>query len=151
MNSGAYVLLVLAAGAAFIAVAAIFLLRLVIRKLGIKELVDEGIVLTENGIEFPRFFFISRARVGYDEIESVELVPFPNKLFLRFKYGPSVSSMPSAAWSGFFRDTVVIKFKSPHFIQYRLFTPSKPEVLVEKLRSKITIHDAFKAAPSTFR
>ncbi len=66
-----------------IAFVTVVLLRFMMRKLGIKELVEEGIVLTETGIEFPRFPFFGRSKASYKEIESVELVPFPKSLMLQ--------------------------------------------------------------------
>ena len=136
MNVGTVILLAVVASVIFVTVLTIFLFRLIVTKLGIRELVEQGIILTESGIEFPRFMFLGRGRVNYSNIESVELVPFPASLTLRLRYSPSVVSMPSARWN-LRRDTVVIKFKSPCTFQYHLFTPNDPAELVNKLKSRI--------------
>src|SRR5690242_14995252 len=99
MNPGASILLPVVAIVAMVAVATVVLMRYVLGKLGIKELVNEGIVLTENGIEFPRFVLMGRSMAGFADIESVELVPFPRSLTLRLRYGPSVSSRPGPGWN----------------------------------------------------
>jgi len=136
MNAGAVILLAIVASLILVTVITIFLFRLIVTKLGIKELVEQGIILTESGIEFPRFMFLGRGRVNYSNIESVELIPFPESLTLRLRYSPSVVSMPCARWN-FRRDTVVIKFKPPCVFQYHLFTPNDPAELVRKLKSRI--------------
>ena len=136
MNAGSLILLAVVASVILVTVVTIFSFRLIITKLGIKELVEQGVILTQSGIEFPRFMFMGKRRVNYCDIESVELVPFPESLTLRLRYSPSVVSMPSARWD-FRRDTIVIKFKSPYIFQYHLFTPNDPAEVVRKLKSRI--------------
>lgn len=101
-----------------------------------EDMVNEGIVLTENGIEFPRFGIMGVSKANYEDIESVELVPFPKSLTLRLRYSPSVISTPSGRWK-FSLGTVVIKFKPPYAFQYHLFTPTDPAQLVKELKSRI--------------
>lgn len=136
MNSG-IILLVILGALVLMGVGIVAVFRFVTRKLGIKELVDEGVLLTDSGIEFPRFPFMRRGRARYDEIESVELVPFPQNLLLRMRYGPSVASNVSAQWLGLFREAVVVKLRPPRLIQYYMFTPSDPVALANELKSRI--------------
>lgn len=119
-----------------VAIAAILLFRFIIRRLGAGEMVNNGIVLTENGIEFSRFLFMGRSKVSYADIESVEIVPFPRNLTLRMRYGPSVASYPGASWN-LYQDTLAIKLKQPCTFQYHLFHPMNPAEVAEKLRSRI--------------
>lgn len=128
--------LIVIASVAIIAVVTLFSFRLIVRKLGVKELIEEGVLLTENGIEFPRFIFAGKCSVEYGDIESVELLHFPQTLLARVRYGPSVSSAPSARWD-FLGDTVMVKLKAPSFIQYYLFTPHDPAGFASKLKSQI--------------
>ena len=93
-------------------------------------------MLTETGIELPRFSLIGRSKASFKKIESVEMVPFPKSLMLRMRYGPSVSSCASARWD-FFRGAVVVKLKPRKLCQNHLFAPSNPEALVQKLKSRI--------------
>jgi hypothetical protein len=136
MNPGTVILFACVICVLFAALATVFLFRRLLKFLGIKELVEQGVVLTEHGIEFPRFIFMGRSKASYGEIESVELVRFPESLTLRARYAPSVASRAGARWD-FRKDTVVIKFKPSHAIQYRLFTPTNPDEFVRKLKTRI--------------
>jgi hypothetical protein len=134
-SSGAFILLVSFVSVAVVALLTITVFRFVIRKLGIKELVEEGIVLTESGIEFPRFMYLGRCKASYQQIESVELVPFPKNLTLRLRYGTLVSS-GAARWNPCL-DTIVIKLKPPCFIECHIVTPSNPTALFERIKSRM--------------
>ena len=133
-----HILIIVGACVVSIAVVSTALFRLLLDKAGTRRLVEEGIVLTEAGIEFPRFFFL-RGKASYEQIAAVEVVPFPKNIFLRLRYGPSVSSTPGARWDGMFSPTLVITFKTgQRSIQHRLFSPSNPSGLAAQLRSRIS-------------
>jgi hypothetical protein len=130
------ILLIAFVSVALVAVIAVTVLRFVSRKLGIEKLVQDGVIMTASGIEFPRFVLMGRSKASYDEIESVEFVPFPKNLLLRMRYGSSVSARVGA---GSCRGTVVVKLRSPRILQsqYHLFEPGDPVAFAKELKSRI--------------
>lgn len=136
MSTRTLILLVVATSVIMVSVTTVFLLRLYVRKFGIEEMVDEGVVLTESGIEFSRFIIFGKRRVNYADIESVEFIPFPNSLFLSLRYGTSVQGHLPGRWN-LFLGTVVVKLKPSYFIRHHLFKPSNPAEFADELRSRI--------------
>jgi hypothetical protein len=136
LSAGALILLLVVASVAIVTNVTLYIFRLVLGSSGTRELVNEGAVLAETGIEFPRFLFCGKWKVSYYEIAGAELVPFPKSLGLRLGY-PSAISFPGGSWD-FRRPTVVLKFKSRPLFPYRLVAPSDPERFVERLNSYIS-------------
>jgi hypothetical protein len=132
--------------AAFIAVVVlvpvltIAALRFVVRWCGIKELVEDGAVLTDSGVEYLRNFMLGRGKIKFSEIESVKLVSCPIAVFwLMFpiRYGFSVQHKGSRLFSDF----VEIKVKrSPRWYEYHfnylLFTPKDGAAWVERFKNR---------------
>ena len=137
MNSGSAILLWMLVVVVAIVLIVKSLFRIFKKKTGVKEMIEEGVILTNKGIEFPRFIFLGRMEVPYSDIESVEFVPFPQSLTLRMRYGPSIASQINGRWLAFFRGAVVVKLKPGHLIQYRLFTPRNPLEVTKELGSRI--------------
>src|SRR6185312_8864353 len=98
MSPGTFILLWVLIGIILVIATVKALFRVLTNKFGNKDLIDEGIVLTQSGIEFPRFLFVGRTKVSYSDIESAKFVPFPESLTLRIRYGPSIKSQVSGRW-----------------------------------------------------
>jgi hypothetical protein len=74
---------------ALIAVLTVTAFRFLVRRCGIKDLIEDGAVLTEDGIEYLRVFMLGRGKIKFNEIESVKLVSFPTamlSLMFPFRY-----------------------------------------------------------------
>jgi hypothetical protein len=135
MNSGALILLMFVGSVTLVAAIAVTLFRFVTRWLGLKQVVEEGVVMTENGLEVLRFFGIGKMNVSYADVESVELLPhFRGPLAtLLFRY------KMSARWIGtrLFHEIVVIKLRGPRLFKYLLSTPKNGPAFVEQLKSRV--------------
>jgi len=109
------------------------------RKHGVTRLMrQEGIVLTENGIEFPVIIppiFLKKIKIQYSDIESVELANWWQTLKRPSRFGTWVIWNRYGCWR--LRDRVVVKIKRPRFVQSWAFTPTNPAEIVEKLRVQI--------------
>jgi hypothetical protein len=137
MNPGALILLMFLGGVALVAVVVTFLFRTIIHKLRLEGVVQEGIIMTESGLEFLRFFGFGKTRVKYADVESVELLPFYKGPIaaLRLRYGMS------ARWIGtrLFNQIVVIKLRGPRMFQYLLATPNDPSGFAQQLKTRIEV------------
>ena len=135
MNSGALILLAFLGSVAVVIVVTVTLFRLVTRSLGLKQVVEEGVVMTENGLEVLGFFGVGKMSVSYADVESVELLPHCRgplaTLLLRYRM--------SARWVGtrLFHEIVVIKLKGPRVFRYLISTPEDGTTFVEQLKSRI--------------
>ena len=129
---------------ALVTVITVTAFRFLVRRSGIKDLIEDGVVLTEDGIEYLRPFLFGRGKIKFKEIESVNMVSYPASLLsLMFpvKYGYSVHR-PSHISFRLFGDLVEIKIKKTprwhefHF-QYLLFTPKNAAAFVEQLKRRL--------------
>jgi hypothetical protein len=126
--------------AALVAVLTLTTFRLLTRWCGTTQLFEDGAVLTDDGIEYLRFCLLGRAKATFDEIESVEFLPFGKALFpiLFFRYGYSLLIIRTRLFS----DCVLVAFRrSPRwfdlYFKYVLFTPKHPADFVEQLKSRL--------------
>src|SRR5208283_1331215 len=96
MHPAITILLICFASAALIAVITVTVMRFFIRLSGRQQLVENGVVLTESGIEYFGFLYTGVRKTPFSEIQSVELVPYYkvliSSLFLR--YGISTRRIP---------------------------------------------------------
>ena len=136
MHFGAFIWLAVVGCLTVIMLLAILLVRLFNKSTNLKAIRNDGLLLTEVGIEFLIFPLMERSKKSYAEIEAVELVRFPASLTLRMRYAPSVASHLGPRWN-FLQDVVVVKLKRPCSIQYHLFTPKDAERVVERIRSRL--------------
>jgi hypothetical protein len=136
------ILVIFFAAVALVAVLTVTTFRFVVRRCGMKDLIENGAVLTDDGVEYLRMFLFGRGKIKFNEIESVKLVSFPVamlSLIFPFRYGFSVHSIRTRLFSDF----VEIKIKKPsrwfefHF-DYLLFTPKDAASFVERLKSRLS-------------
>jgi hypothetical protein len=135
------ILTIFFASIALVAVLTVAAFRFFVRRCGIKDLIEDGAVLTEDGIEYLRVFMFGRGKIKFNEIESVKLISFPIamlSLMFPFKYGLSVHSIRTRLFSDF----VEIKIrKSPRWYEfhfhYLLFTPKNAAAFVEQLKNRL--------------
>jgi hypothetical protein len=132
-NSGFEALLIAFGIPVVVAVSAIYLLRYVTRRTGCQKMYEEGVVMSNYGIEYLWLFGVSRH--SYGEIASVEAVTFTEYLLnlLLFRYGISTMNLPLNP----FKKIVVIRFKNPNPIEFFFFTPKNPSNFVRELRERI--------------
>jgi hypothetical protein len=127
-------------GMVILAMLVLMLFRLLVRYFGIKDLVEDGAVLTEEGIEYLRPFWAGRGKLKLCDIKSARLVSFPRAMLslMFLGYGFSVHSIRSR----FFSDFVELKIRKTakwyefHF-DYLLFTPKDPVAFVEQLNNRL--------------
>jgi len=135
MNPGIVILLIFLGGAALVAVIVLTLFRSFAHLFGLKQVIREGVVLSDNGLEYLGFLWIGKLKASYADVESVEVLPFSKGLasIPAFRYGLS------SHWIGprLFKEIVVIKLKGSRVYKYLLFTPMDPAMFVEQLRSRI--------------
>jgi hypothetical protein len=135
MNPGTVILLVILGSVALITVVTVGAMRFLTRASKSEQLHEDGIVLTEDGIEFLDFCWLGKTKVTYSELESVELIPFHKVLFsmLVFRYGLSLRAIYTRLPGQF----VLVKLKGPRVFTRLLFTPKNPSVFVEQLKARI--------------
>ena len=127
--------MVLVGSVILITIATVAIMRFTMRVSGTKQLHEDGIVVTDNGIEYLDFFWFRRAKASFSDIESVKLLP-SHKAFLSallFNYGFSIRVIHTR----FSKERVLVKLKGPRFFEYLLFTPRNPRFLVEQLSDRI--------------
>jgi hypothetical protein len=136
MNSGTIILLAIIASVIVITVVTVATMRRIIRGSGTQHLHQNGIELTDSGIDFLGLLWAGRRHADYSELESVELISFPAALFslLFFRYGLSLRAIYTRIPYHF----VLIKFKNPRPSQYLLLTPENPALFVAQLRLRIS-------------
>lgn len=135
MNSGAIILVIFLASVAVVAVATLGLFRFISLKLGLKQVFDEGVVLTENGLEYLGFALLWKMRASYADVESVAIVPYFRALIsgIFYRYGMSALWI----WTRPSHQVVVIKLKGRRFYKYILFAPKDASAFVQQLKSRI--------------
>jgi hypothetical protein len=127
-------------GMAVLFTVVLMLFRFLVRFFGIKDVIEDGAVLTEDGVEYLRPFLAGRGKIKFDDIESARVVSFPKAMLLLifFGYGLSVHSIRSR----FLSDFVELKIKKTaqwfefHF-DYLLFTPKNAVAFVEQLKGHL--------------
>ena len=136
MNSGATILLICLGIIVLVTVLTVVTMRLLARKFKVTDLMDGGVRMTQDGIEYLGLHFTGTRRKTFSEIRSVELVPFYKALVLAasFRNGISVGWIPP----NFFGEIIVIKLKRPNPIEYLFFTPTDRTNFVEQLKQRIS-------------
>jgi hypothetical protein len=83
------ILLIFAGSVALVAFVTLKVFRLLTGALGLKEVLQEGFVMTDNGLEILGMFLIGKRKIPYADIKSVEFVPYKMEIVgqLRFRYG----------------------------------------------------------------
>ena len=116
--------------------------RFIIRSRGLTELVEEGCAVTDKGLKILGYANIGTKLIPFDQIESVELLTYPNALGRML-----LSSLSSRH---FFkrasRAVVHVRLRDPHrytelFIANLFFTPKDPVALANRLNSRISGRD----------
>jgi hypothetical protein len=132
MNSSISVLLILFCGVALIATLIVVLFKLTAKLLGVQQVVGDGIVMTETGLEYGGFL---KLKANYADIESVELLPFNVGFFkCMFYYNGFRSHWIRRTMFG---DIVVITFKGSRIYKNLLFTPKDAPAFIEQLQRRI--------------
>jgi len=131
--SGLFILLILCVP--LIAVITVVTMRFIARKFGVTEIMNNGVVLTPEGIKYMGFFFTGTRKRTFAEIKSVELVPYFNVVIsmLLFRYGLNCAKVPP----NFFGEIVVIRLKRANPYEYLFFTPKNASSFVEQLKQQI--------------
>ena len=132
------------AAAALVAVITLTVFRFLARRCGMKQLFEDGAVLTEDGIEYLGFFMFGRSKVTFAEIESVEVIPFYKAMFSILFFRPDFSVRNIR--TRFSRDFVHVTLRRiPRwyelYFHHLLFTPAHPAEFVERLRSRLEKHE----------
>ena len=134
MNRDALTMLVLlVVGVAIFTCLVIGLILHLCNLFGMRQVFKEGVVMTENGIEYAGFLWLSKLYASYDDIKSVKLLPyhFAYFSFVSFRYFP-------CRWlcKRVFTNVVIIELNGAKDYKYILFTPANCDSFIEKMRRK---------------
>src|SRR5271155_5608878 len=90
------ILILFIACSALVAVVTVILFRTFIRLIGLKDVMNEGVVLTDDGVEYCSFLFTGKRTLPYREIRSAELLSYSRVVLsaLVFAYGISANKVP---------------------------------------------------------
>ncbi len=116
------------------AIVTIATMRFLARKFDVAELMDNGVRLTEEGIEYVGFLFFKKKNT-FAEIESVKLASYFDITIsvLLFRYGLNIPRIPPKLFSKF----VIIQLKRANPFEYLFFTPPDAESFVEQLKQRL--------------
>lgn len=118
-----------------IATLTLTIMRLIVSKIGRKELIEDGILAKEDCIEYMGFFFSGTRKAPYDELQSVELVSYFELILkvILMRYGLSARNVCAAPFS----KTLVVQLKHPNPTEYLFFTPKNADALYNQIKSRI--------------
>jgi hypothetical protein len=129
------ILLIFLACVTLIVMVTLPLFRFLARLLGMKQVLADGVVMTEEGLEYLGLAGLCKMKVPYREVESVESMPFLYGLAsaMLFRYGMSslwICTRP-------LHTIVVIKLRGPRMFRYLLSTPRNAHAFSQELKSRI--------------
>jgi hypothetical protein len=135
MNSGMTMLLILVVSVALATTLILVLFRFATKLLGLQQVLKDGVVLTESGLEYLGFLWIVKMKAHYTDVESVELLPYNTGLisFISFRYGFTSHWICKRTFS----DVVLISLKGSRVYKKLLLTPKDAPAFVEQLRLRI--------------
>ena len=136
---GQLIVLFVFAIAALASIGAVALMRHFIRSSGHEQVINNGIVVTDNGIEYPGFLFSGTRKKEYTEIDSIDLIPYYKFVFLNMmkRYGHWASLIRGMSGGNLLGDIVVIKIKNSEATKYLLFQPKDAAGIYEQLKKRI--------------
>jgi hypothetical protein len=134
MNSDALIMLILLVfGVAILTALVIGSFLYLCKVRGMLQVVREGVVMAEDGIEYAGFMRLYKLHASYHEVKSVKLLPYHVAYFsyITFRYGP-------CRWlcNRLFSDVVLIELSNSKLCKYILFTPADCAGFMEKIRQK---------------
>ena len=134
MNFDSVIMLVmLVVGTAILTILVIGSFLYLCKLRGILQVVREGVVMVEDGIEYAGFLRLFKFHAFYHEVKSVKVLPYHVAYFsyISFRYGVSLwlCNRP-------FSDVVLIELNDSKRCKYILFTPADCVSFIEKLKSK---------------
>ena len=110
---------------------------------GTTSLFADGAVITEDGIEFLRFWFVKR-KVMFNDVESVEVVSWAKATasIMCMHYGRPVLEIRTRLFSDYVRIKLKPRPRRWHryYFEYLRFTPESPSMFVEQLKGGIPSH-----------
>jgi hypothetical protein len=130
-------------GLALIVIGTVLGLKFLKRLTGTTHLFADGAVITGDGLEFLRFWFVKR-KVAFNDVESVEVVSWAKAMasIMCLHYGKPVLEIRTRLFS----DYVRVKLKPrprqwyAYYFEYLLFTPENPANFVEQLKDRLSKH-----------
>jgi hypothetical protein len=134
MNSDALIMLVLlVAGVAILTTLVIGLFLYLCKVRGVLQVFREGVVMTDNGIEYAGLMWMCKLHASYNDVKSVKLLPYHVAYFsfISFRYIP-------CRWlcKRLFSDVVIIELNDSKKYKYILFTPADCADFIEKIRRR---------------
>jgi hypothetical protein len=117
----------------------IALMRRYIRSSGHEHVINNGIVVTDDGIEYPGFLLWGTRKKEYAEIDSIDLIPYYKFVFLnmRQRFGHWTELIRGMSGGSLLGDIVVIKIKNPEATKHLLFQPKDAAGIHEQLKNRI--------------
>lgn len=126
-------LLIFIGSVALSTMAILALFKYTMKRLGMREVQKDGVLLAEHGIEYVGFLWLIKLRADYADVESVELVPYHKAFLLHLRYALTSHWMCKRVCT----DVVVIKLKGSRMDKTLFITPEDAAGFVDKLKAKI--------------
>ena len=122
-----------------VGVCIVALVRRLYRASGHEQVYENGIMMTDTGIEYLGFLFTGTRKKSYEEIDSVQLIPYYKLLISKpfFRYGICTRWVRGVNSHFLFGKILVIRLKHPNPIQCLFFTPKDAAVFYKHLKSRI--------------
>jgi hypothetical protein len=116
---------------ALAAILTIFVMRSLIRVSVRKELIENSVLTTADGIEYTGYFLIGVGKIKYQDIRSVELHSYHKVVFKATfgGYGIAARRIPPCP----FQKILVIRVKNPNPIEYFFFAPKNAEEVFNRI------------------
>ena len=130
---GPNILIVLVLGVAILATLVIGSFLYLCKLRGMSQVVREGVVMVEDGLEYAGFMRLYKSHASYHEVKSVKLLPYHVAYFsyVTFRYGPCL-------WlcNRLFSDVVLIELNNSKWNRCIFFTPADCVGFIEKLQGR---------------
>lgn len=116
-----------------LAVIVLLLVRLFFRLIGHSDLLAEGVVVKEDGIEYLGLGKVKT--ILYTNIENIRLISLGERLtaYATWRFGTSIESVRGRIGG----DSVLITLRCPQPCKYVMFTPKHPAEFIDKVTARL--------------
>jgi hypothetical protein len=122
---------------ALVCVCVIAWMRRFIRRSGYEKVFKDGLVVSDNGIEYLRFEIAGLREIAFSDIDSVELIPGIKFFFFGYLLFGKQARMMTVHGQKPFGDVLAIKLKRADSGRYVFITPENAETVYDQIKSKI--------------
>jgi hypothetical protein len=133
--SGQLIVVLILAFVALACVCVIVWMRRSIKHSGHETVFKDGLVVSGNGVGYLRFAIAGLREITFNEIDSVELIPFFKfMLFGVLRFGSQARTLHGQQLFG---DVLAIKLKHSEPTRYIFITPKDATIVYRQIKSRI--------------